>query len=59
MTRSRATKEMEEYINIAYQTTQGIADNLPLIRMRIRNKSERLKQHQQLVYIYIYIKLFF
>ncbi|CAG8568475.1 3907_t:CDS:2 [Funneliformis mosseae] len=49
VTKSRSTKEMEETINVADQTTQGIADRLNLIRTRIRDKSERLKQHQQLL----------
>ena len=51
MTRSRSTKEMEETINMADQTTQGIAEKLTSIRTRIRDKSEILKQHQQLVCI--------
>jgi hypothetical protein len=47
---------MEETINMADQTTQGIANKLTSIRTRIRDKSEILKQHQQLVCIRIYIK---
>ncbi|RIA86713.1 hypothetical protein C1645_320268 [Glomus cerebriforme] len=49
VTKSRSTKEMEETINLADQTTQGIADKLPSIRTRIRDKSEKLKEHQQLL----------
>jgi hypothetical protein len=51
VTKSRSTKEMEETINMTDKTTQGIADKLTSIRTRIRDKSETLKQHHQLVCI--------
>ncbi|GES92723.1 hypothetical protein GLOIN_2v1596932 [Rhizophagus clarus] len=49
MTKSRSTKEMEETINLADQTTQGIADKLTSIHTRIHEKSEKLKHHQEIL----------
>ncbi|CAI2174487.1 20713_t:CDS:2 [Funneliformis geosporum] len=57
VTRSRSTKEMEETINMADQTTRGIANKLTYIRTRIRDKNERLKQHQQLVRTFQIVEL--
>jgi len=55
MTKSRSTKEMEENINMAGQTTQRIADKLTLIYTRIHDKSEKLKHYQEIVCITYYI----
>ncbi|CAB4389600.1 unnamed protein product [Rhizophagus irregularis] len=49
MTKSRSTKEMEETINLADQTTQEIADKLTSIHTRIHDKSEKLKHHQEIL----------
>ena len=56
ITKSRSTKEMEETIKMADQTTQGIADKLTSIYTRIHDKSEKLKHHQEIVCT-IYCKL--
>ncbi|CAG8467436.1 8914_t:CDS:2 [Diversispora eburnea] len=49
LTRSRSIKEMEKTIDTANGTTERIVEKMPSIRSRINDKSEVLKQQQELL----------
>ncbi|CAG8520067.1 3139_t:CDS:2 [Ambispora gerdemannii] len=48
-TRERSAREMRETIELTTNTTAGLVEKVTMMKNRIRDKSNILKQHQQLL----------